>query len=119
MFRILRICLLLASLLMAAETVARDTTSGSSLWTGCSAEFDSQTFYESYAACRAYVIGLADVMSGADSIAGRRACIPDATSKADITERVIGWLRANPARRGELPAHILVAEAIATAFPCQ
>ena len=118
MLRILRVWLLLVPLVVAGSAAARDATSGSSLWAGCSADFDQQTYYESYAACRAYVIGVADVLTGGDSVTGQRACIPDGTSKAEITERVIGWLRANPAKRGERPAHALVTEAIATAYPC-
>lgn len=110
--------LVVAALAVAGGALARRSTEGSSLWTGCSADYFSQTYYESYAACRAYIIGIADVLSSGDSIAGRHACIPDNASKADITERVIGWLEAKPSLRVEMPAHTLVAEAISKAYPC-
>ncbi|NNE24671.1 MAG: hypothetical protein HKN11_18885 [Rhizobiales bacterium] len=103
---------------MASSAPAREPTGGASLWTGCSADFFTQAYYESYAACRAYVVGIADVLTGGDSVAGHKACIPKGTSKADITEKAVSWLEASSSRLNEAPAHQLVAEAISKAYPC-
>lgn len=110
---------LLAFVLMANTAQARQPTEGASLWTGCTADFFSPAYYESYAACRAYVIGIADVLTAGDTVAGRKACIPKGVSKADITEKVVAWLEASPDRRNDTMAHALVAEAISTAYPCK
>ena len=109
----------LLAVLVIPQSAAREPTDGVSLWTGCSTNYFSRSYYESYAACRAYITGVADVLSSGDKIAGHTACIPDTASKADITERVIGWLEANPVSRQGRPAHVLVAEAISTAYPCK
>ncbi len=113
-----KLILPIVAVALIGSAAAREPTSGSSLWTGCSADFFSQAYYESYAACRAYVIGVADVLSAGDSIGAHRACIPDNASKADITETVIGWLEAHPSPLNDKAAHALVAEAISIAYPC-
>lgn len=119
MHRNIPILFMVALVILAESASARAPTRGASLWTGCAADFFSPSYYESYAACRAYVIGIADVLGSGDSVAGKRACIPDGTSKADITEKVVSWLEASSSRRNEAPAHALVAEAISTAYPCK
>ena len=97
---------------------ARDATRGASLWTGCTADFFAPTYYESYAACRAYVLGVADVLTTGNDIDGIRACMPDKATKADITEAVIAWLDANPGERHSSAAHVLVARALQRKYPC-
>lgn len=119
MYRVERIFFVLVVVLTANTTQAREPTEGVSLWTGCSADFFSPAYYESYAACRAYVIGIADVLTAGDSVAGHKACIPRNASKADITEKVVAWLEASTDRRNDAPAHALVAEAISRAYPCK
>ena len=118
MYRASQTVLAIVLVCMANGAFAREPTRGASLWTGCSADFFTQAYYESYAACRAYVIGVADVLTAGDSVAGHKACIPKGASKADITEKVISWLEASSARHNEAPAHALVAEAISKAYPC-
>ena len=109
-----RVIFAIALVCLSNSAQAREPTEGASLWTGCTADFFSPAYYERYAACRAYVIGIADVLTAGDSVAGRKACIPKAASKADITEKVVAWLEASPDRRNDALAHALVAEAIST-----
>lgn len=97
----------------------RRPTAGNSIWSGCNANPFSQTYFEQYAACRAYIIAIADGLSGSGRVAGVTACIPAKASKADITESVIGWLKGNRGRRTDTDAHRLVAEALALAYPCK
>ena len=102
---------------MATGSEAREPTHAKSLRIGCTADFFTNTYYESYAACRAYIIGIADVMSAGGSVDGRKACIPDNASKADVTDSVVAWLRSRSDRRHGY-AHAVVAEAIADNYPC-
>ena len=119
MHRLIALTVLLAFVAVTNPAHAREPTRGKSLWSGCTADFFTPTYFESYAACRAYVIAVADVLSTGDSVAGFKACILPNASKADITERVVGWLEAHPSRRSGSQAHRLVAEAIASAYPCK
>ncbi len=103
----------------ASPAGERTPTAGNSIWSGCNANPFSQTYFEQYAACRAYIIAIADGLSGSGRVAGVTACIPAKASKADITGSVIGWLKGNRGRRTDTDAHRLVAEALASAYPCK
>ena len=104
---------------VASTAEARKTTRGVALWKGCTTDFFTKAYYESYAACRAYGMGIADVLSSGESVAGMKACVPDSATKADVTERVVGWLEGVPMSRREAPAYELVAEAVSTSYPCK
>jgi len=70
------------------------------------------------AQCQGYVEGIADVMSGGDSIASYKACFAKATSDEQILSAVEDYLR-DAADEGADPAPRLVAKALTRAFPCR
>jgi hypothetical protein len=66
--------------------------------------------------CVGYIDGIADAMEG-NTIDGYRACIPFNIEVARIKETVVQFLLAKTKLR-QLPAAILVADALGRAFPC-
>lgn len=72
-------------------------------------------FAEMY--CVGYVTGIADVLERND-VNGLVACVPDDAVAGDLVERALAYLRAHPDRLG-FGAAGLVADALATAYPCR
>jgi hypothetical protein len=72
--------------------------------------------------CLGYVVGIADAMSGAQSVGGTvngwRACLPYGVTEGQVMDVVVQALRAHPQRRHN-GASGLVASALSEAFPCR
>ena len=69
-------------------------------------------------ACLAYVVAIADVMSGLAYLHGYRTCLPPGLSDAQVADAVAAWLVANRKLRANR-AEVLAARALAQTFPCQ
>ncbi len=83
----------------------------------CTSNWGNIAYLEMYAACRAYVAGVADVLADGQSVGNNRACFDQETTKGRATEAVIAWMRANPKRK-DLTAVQITATALAQKYPC-
>ena len=71
------------------------------------------------AACRAYIVAIADVFLGGDArVAGVRACFRGGTSVPRLVETVAGYIERHPELR-HFAAVIVVTLALEEAFPCR
>lgn len=95
----------------AFARTARAFQSGNALYDWCTASTAGST-----GLCTGYVAGVADSMSDGQ-LFGFRACIPNEVTGKQATDTVILWLAENPNKR-HLGAAGLVAEALASSFPC-
>jgi hypothetical protein len=64
--------------------------------------------------CTGYVMGIADAKDRDQH--GITFCIPDGTSRTQLQDTVVAYLRKNTERR--FPAHLLVSGALAEAYRC-
>ena len=64
--------------------------------------------------CTGYVMGVADAKDGDQH--GIAFCIPDGTTRAQVQDAVVAYLRRNAERR--FPAQLLVAGALAETYRC-
>ena len=67
--------------------------------------------------CWGYIAGVADTLTD-EPVASFRYCVPSGIVVNEITDVVITWLEAHPAKRHHT-AHSLVALALSEAFPCK
>jgi hypothetical protein len=68
--------------------------------------------------CEGYLNAIADILSDGTSIHGSRACIPEGVELIEIRDVVLGTIDNAPDTRG-MGAHGWVAQAIASAYPCE
>lgn len=115
---------LLAWLALAgnAEAQARSApddpfVSGAEFRVMCTSNWGNPAYLEMYAACRAYVAAVADILAQGHAVASYRACLGEDVSKGRAAETVIAWLRNHPDQTG-LSATQLAASALARAYPC-
>ncbi len=114
-----------------ALAAAKPIVSAQELQVSCTSNWGNRAYYEMYAACRAYVSGVADALAVAEPL---RICPPDGTDKGRLTEAVIrafgGRLvseereaSAAPAQDAPRPvsgsAAKFVAKVLTREFPCQ
>ena len=69
------------------------------------------------AACRGYILAIADVLAEGPHF-GWRACAPGDAPAAQVEKAVVRWLRNNP-RILHYAADGLVAKALSDGFPCR
>ena len=67
----------------AAE--ARTFTSARELQVSCTSTWDNRAYYQMYAACRAFVIGVADTLA---EVAPGRVCLPEHADREDVIKRL-------------------------------
>ena len=91
---------------------------GGQLWVMCTSDWGHTAYLEMYAACRAYIAAVADMMDAGAVLGNHRACLPDEATKGQVTEAVIAWMRSHPDQRGQLAAQA-TARALAQSFPCR
>jgi Rap1a immunity proteins len=68
--------------------------------------------------CLGYVTAIFDALVTGNNINGYRSCPPVATSRGQVTDIVVTYLRAHPERQQRAAAG-LVAHALQDAFPCR
>jgi hypothetical protein len=68
--------------------------------------------------CVGYLKAIAHVMSR-DPIARERACIPKSATLGDLQAGVATFVRANPQQVQQVNTDVIVARALAAAFPCR
>ena len=68
--------------------------------------------------CIGYLKAIAHVMAR-DSIARERACIPKTATLGDLQAGVANFVRANPQQVQQENTDVIVARALAAAFPCR
>jgi hypothetical protein len=87
--------------------------SGNDLWSHCSGKsvFDAGL-------CTGYVAGIADALGAGSAIFGNWACLPEGVNGEQAQDVVMRYLEQHPETR-YYSAAILVAEALAQAFPCK
>ncbi|MEM1199247.1 MAG: Rap1a/Tai family immunity protein [Pseudomonadota bacterium] len=91
--------------------------SGAEFRVMCTSNWGNPAYLEMYAACRAYVSAVADILAQGQVVASVRACFDEEVSKGRIVESVITWLRNHPGET-ELTATQLAASALARTYPC-
>ena len=111
----LGICLNLVANAHAARS--ERFVSPESFWVMCTSDWGNVAYLEMYAACRAYVSGVADVLAEGQAVGNVKACISEEATKGQATEAVIAWMRAHPERK-ELTAVQITAAALAQKYPC-
>lgn len=114
MLRVLTIAMLIA--IGAAAPARAQYFDGNTLHFRCQQE--RETAMVRWTDCLGYVSGVADVMSGRNAINGVQACIPRGTSRNQLKDVVVDWLRRHPEHRHH-NAGGLVAAALAEAYPCR
>ncbi len=83
----------------------------------CTSNWGNIAYLEMYAACRAYVAAVADVLAAGQPVGNNRACFGDDATKGRATETVIAWMRAHPQRKN-LSTVQITARALAQKYPC-
>lgn len=91
--------------------------SSEGFWVMCTSDWGNIAYLEMYAACRAYVAAVADVLAAGQPVGNNRACFHDDATKGRATEAVIAWMRAHPQRK-DLSAVQITATALAQKYPC-
>ncbi|MEM8685990.1 MAG: Rap1a/Tai family immunity protein [Pseudomonadota bacterium] len=91
--------------------------SGAEFRVMCTSNWGNPAYLEMYAACRAYVAAVADILAQGQAVASYRACFDEDVSKGRAAEAVIAWLRNHPGERN-LSATQLAASALARTYPC-
>jgi len=91
--------------------------SSEGFWVMCTSNWGNVAYLEMYAACRAYVAAVADVLAAGQPVGNNRACFNDDATKGRATETVIAWMRAHPQRK-DLSAVQITATALAQKYPC-
>ncbi|NNF79127.1 MAG: hypothetical protein HKN05_13950 [Rhizobiales bacterium] len=91
--------------------------SSEGFWVMCTSDWGNIAYLEMYAACRAYVAAVADVLAAGQPVGNNRACFSDDATKGRATETVIAWMRAHPQRK-DLSAVQITARALAQKYPC-
>ncbi len=91
--------------------------SGAEFRVMCTSNWGNPAYLEMYAACRAYVAAVADILATGRAVASHRACFDEEVSKGRAAEAVISWLRNHPGETG-LTATQLAASALARTYPC-
>ena len=114
--------LMLAVLTCDAHSQARNApdapfVSGAEFRVMCTSNWGHRAYLEMYAACRAYVAAVADILAQGHAVASYRACFDEDVSKGRAAEVVIAWLRNHPDQT-ELTATQLAASALARTYPC-
>ena len=99
-------------LVLAGEARSFQWMSGNQLHGLCS----SEKLWEN-AFCSGYVLGISVAADG-NILWGRRACIPDEVYTTQVHDVTTLWLEQHPADRHH-EAYLLVAQALAEAFPCE
>lgn len=79
--------------------------------------FDWCTDSGKISSCQAYVVGIADAMSGGDRVYGRHACFQTGVAARQIQDVVVGYLSRHAAER-QYDAAFLIAGALQESFPC-
>lgn len=93
--------------------------SGESLRVMCTSSWGHMAYLEMYAACRAYVAGIADVLADGQVVANSRACFGPEATKGQATEAVVAWMRAHPETETKgLTAVQITTMALAQKYPC-
>jgi hypothetical protein len=104
-----------AGALACLPTAARaDATTGNDLWSKCTSKdgvFDR-------AICDGYVAAISEAMGPPNGVYDFRACFPERSTRGQLVDVVKQYLDRHPEQR-HLPAVTLVANALATAFPCK
>ncbi len=91
--------------------------SGAEFRVMCTSNWGNPAYLEMYAACRAYVAAVADILAQGEAVASYRACFDEDVSKGRAAEAVITWLRNHPGQT-ERSATQLAASALARTYPC-
>ncbi|MCP5081257.1 MAG: hypothetical protein GY948_06120 [Alphaproteobacteria bacterium] len=113
---------LIVSVLIGTRSQAQATpsepfVSSEGFWVMCTSNWGNIAYLEMYAACRAYVAVVADVLAAGQPVGNNRACFNDDATKGQATEVVIAWMRAHPQRK-DLSAVQITAAALAQKYPC-
>ncbi len=91
--------------------------SASSFRVMCTSDWGHVAYLEMYAACRAYVSAVADILLAGQSVGNARACLDQEVTKGQATEAVVAWMRAHP-KSQDLTAVEMAALALAQKYPC-
>lgn len=104
---------LAAALLVPQSGLAADVfLTGNKLYSECTSSDNLDQMH-----CLGYQNGIADVLSGHDRVNGFQACLPGNGTVGQVMDVVVKSLRDHPEDR-HLAAAVLVAAALAAAFPC-
>ena len=113
-------CLIAAPFAIRSEVRAAPAepfVSGEGFRVMCTSTWGHVAYLEMYAACRAYVAAVADMLADGQPVGNLRACFSEDTTKGRATEAVIAWMRAHPERK-DLSAVQMTATALAQKYPC-
>jgi hypothetical protein len=103
-----------AVMVISAGARADAFKTGNVLYQECAAPIGTRE----YANCQHYVMGVADVMAGNNTINGYAACFPRDVTVGQIRDVVTRYLANLPQSRNKGAAG-LAADALAQAFPCR
>lgn len=106
---------LLAPTHQAAQ--AKTFVTGEEFRVMCTSNWGNPAYLEMYAACRAYVAAVADVLAGGQAVSSYRACFDQEVTKGRATTAVVAWMRQHPDHK-ELTATQMAAAALAQSYPC-
>jgi hypothetical protein len=119
--RLLLVSLVTSNLLFTPEGLMAQVYSidGNQLYKNCDARNSEGQVSQSVSAgmCMGYVVAIMDVLS-VRAVNGFKACVPTDANMNQIMDVVKFFIRDHAEKR-HLVAAGLVAEALATAFPCQ
>ncbi len=125
--RLAVLAFLAAPVLVVSTPAEANFKTGNELFRECTASRSDATYYQSYASCTGFIIGVVDgaEMSGfiisalgeMDDDPIRMVCVPDGVEAGQVREIVVQHLRANPADRHK-PASGQIISAVRAAYPC-
>ena len=108
------VAMAIAVALACLPTAARADLSGNELWNYCIGKNDLMVFF-----CNGYVTAIAEAARPYGlGLYALHNCLPDDSTRRQTVEVVKRWLDQHPEQR-HYPAVILVAKALAEAFPCK
>ena len=91
--------------------------SGNQIFSECNVPKNDATYYQNQGWCNGFILGVADVMGGGDTVATFKACFRTGVTVQQLHDVTNNYLIANPQYR-HMSAHILVAKALSDVFPC-
>ena len=116
--RVIKLLLIATAMSISLPKVAHATFyTGNELLKFCTAERSQNTYYQETAHCAGFIVGAVDANELHRLASGVPACLPQTVTIRQITDTVVAYLAANPAKR-HLDASLLVQVAVIEAFGC-
>jgi hypothetical protein len=110
--------LVLTESVMPTPVSAAGFNTGNALYTECTTDETSPVYFAAKMGCTAYIVGAADSLESMRSFSSKDQCIPENTSKQQVTDVVIKYLRDNPEQRHFTAASTAML-ALSIAFNCK